>query len=76
MITETKDPAKVRAGRLGAEARFGVPRHVDLRDLPASQRRLVLAFVDLARAAKETAPTIEAAGAVETGGTGDACRQG
>jgi hypothetical protein len=47
-----KNPDKVRAGRIGAEVRWHAPRTVDIADLTGEQRRLVLALVAAARAAK------------------------
>lgn len=45
-----KDPRKVRAGSLGARARWrGDRRVVRIDDLSPEQRRLVLALVDAAR---------------------------
>ena len=48
----TKDPDKVRAGRIGADIRWRQPRTVSLDDLTGEQRRLVLALVDAAKAVK------------------------
>ena len=49
--TAEKNPAKVRAGTIGAAARWGPERRqVDIRDLSPEQRRLVLALVEAARA--------------------------
>lgn len=52
----------VEAGRRGARARWGERRIIDIRDLDPDHRRLVSAFVDMARA---TAARKEAAGGVE-----------
>ncbi len=50
MTIETKNPVKVRAGRIGATKRWGTePRVVRLHDLSDAQRRLVRALVDAAR---------------------------
>ena len=50
MTIGIKDPAKVRAGHIGARTRWGdAPRVVRLDALTAPQRRLVLALVDAAR---------------------------
>ncbi len=53
-VLVSKNPIKVRAGRIGAEARWGPPgtRVVKIGDLTIEQRRLVLALVDAARAVK------------------------
>ncbi|MCI0583175.1 MAG: hypothetical protein L0227_09850 [Chloroflexi bacterium] len=50
-VSSSKDPVKVRAGELGARARWGgePPRVVRIDDLPPSLRRLVLALVSAAR---------------------------
>lgn len=59
--TLQKDPTKVRAGQIGARARWGEePRIVRLDALTAPQRRLVLALVDAAR--KEASPVSETSG--------------
>ncbi len=47
----TKDPDKVRAGRIGADVRWRQPRIVSLDDLTGEQRRLVLALIDAAKKA-------------------------
>lgn len=55
------------AGKRGAAKRWGPPRLLHVGDLSPDQRRLVLAFVEMARAAdlhKETTPTGENVGAV------------
>jgi len=44
-----KDPRKVKAGRKGAEARWGVPWSVRLDGLNEQQRRLVVALVGVLR---------------------------
>lgn len=51
MVSETKDPTKVRAGTIGARTRWAghEPRVIRLDDLTGPQRRLVLALVDAAR---------------------------
>ncbi len=53
VVLASKDPTKVRAGRIGAEARWGPPgtRTVKIGDLTVEQRRLVLALVDAAKKA-------------------------
>lgn len=58
-----KDPAKVRAGELGARKRWGDPRVLRLDELTSEQRRLVLALVDAAK----KAPAPVKADAVEDG---------
>lgn len=50
MVSATKDPTKVRAGSIGARARWGDPGVVRLDELTPPQRRLVLALVDAAKA--------------------------
>ena len=52
-VLASKDPTKVRAGRIGAEARWGPPgtRTVKLGDLTVDQRLLVMALVDAAKKA-------------------------
>ena len=68
MISATKDPTKVRAGKIGARTRWAehVPRVVRLDELTGPQRRLVLALVDAAR--KETATEDQSPVAVMSGG--------
>ncbi len=56
-----KDPAKQRAGRIGAATRWGAdphipPRVIVLDDLDAPARRLVMALVDAARREAERTP--------------------
>lgn len=52
-ISAEKDPAKVAAGQAGARARWGDERRiVRLDELPPEQRRLVVALIEAARAAK------------------------
>ncbi len=53
----TKDPDKVRAGRIGADVRWRQPRTVSLDDLTGEQRRLILALVDAAKKAPSAADT-------------------
>ena len=57
MVSETKNPVKSRAGRIGSRARWDAdaaarglpvgPRVLRLADLTPTQRRLVLALLDL-----------------------------
>ncbi len=47
-----KNPVLVEAGRRGAERRWGPRRVVRLDDLTVEQRRLIMALVDAAKAAK------------------------
>jgi hypothetical protein len=56
-VSHIKDPAKVRAGRLGAETRWGAAgtRVVRLGDLTNAQRRLALLLIDAVREAGEEA---------------------
>jgi hypothetical protein len=51
-VSVSKDPAKVRAGQMGARERWHAPKVVNLADLTGAQRRLVLALVDAARKEK------------------------
>lgn len=44
-----KNPRNVSAGKKGAEARWGPPRTIDLRDLPPEQRAFIAALIDVAR---------------------------
>jgi hypothetical protein len=53
LASATKDPTKVRAGKIGARARWGEPRVARLDDLTLPQRRLVLALIEAARAEQE-----------------------
>lgn len=56
-MSAPKDPAKVRAGQAAARARWGdTPRVVRIDQLTASQRRLVLALIEAARAEQERPP--------------------
>ena len=45
-----KDPRFVESGRDGARKRWGPPRVLRLDELPAAQRRIILAIVDVFRA--------------------------
>ena len=71
MVSATKDPAKVRAGLIGARARWGdqPARVVRLDDLTAPQRRLVLALVAAAR--EEAATEVQSPAAAELEGHGN-----
>ena len=52
-VSLRKNPAKVAAGQAGARARWGdLPKTVRLDELNADERRLVLALVNAAKAAK------------------------
>lgn len=54
LVSATKDPTKVRAGTIGARARWGAePVVVRLDDLTPPQRRLVLAMVAAVREESE-----------------------
>jgi hypothetical protein len=64
MRIAAKSATKVRAGKLGARARWGEPRVVRLDSLTSEQRRLVLALVDAAKK--------EAVAEVQTPATADA----
>ncbi|HEY8869648.1 MAG TPA: hypothetical protein VIM30_09670 [Candidatus Limnocylindrales bacterium] len=65
MVSATKDPIKVRAGKIGADTRWGPePRVIRLDELTPPQRRLVVALVDAAR--KEAAPVSETSGTAES----------
>jgi len=61
-VSRIKDPAKVRAGELGATSRWGPPgtRTVKIGDLTVEQRQLVLALVAAAKsiAPNEKAPAV------------------
>ena len=51
MVSATaKDPRFVESGRDGARKRWGPPRVLRLDELPAAQRRIILAIVDVFRA--------------------------
>jgi len=51
LVSATKDPIKVRAGKIGADVRWGPePRTVRIDDLTPPQRRLVTALIDAVRA--------------------------
>jgi len=64
-VLASKDPTKARAGRMGAEARWGPvgTRVVKIGDLSVEQRRLVLALVNAAKEApapaKASAPEVD-----------------
>lgn len=51
VVSDSKNPKKVRAGRIAARARWGEPRVVRLDSLTPEQRRLVLALIDAAKEA-------------------------
>lgn len=54
-VLDSKNPVKVRAGKLGADVRWGPePRAIRLDDLTDAQRRLVIALVAAARSERET----------------------
>jgi hypothetical protein len=61
----TKDPVKVRAGTIGARARWDGhdSKIVRLGDLTSEQRRLVLALISAARENAKAAPASETPGA-------------
>lgn len=61
MITETKNPMKVRAGQIGALTRWGPPRVVRLDSLTRDQRVLVLALIDHVKSNEKTVAVIESA---------------
>ena len=50
MNTITPDPKKAKAGRAGMRARWGPPRHIDIRDCTPEQRRLIAALVETVKA--------------------------
>lgn len=62
MSVNLKDPVKVRAGQIGANARWGPPRVVRLDELTPDQRRVVVAMLE---AAKKAAPADASAGAAD-----------
>ena len=67
-----KDPAKVRAGRIGATVRWGdTPRVIRLDSLPPDQRRAIVAYLAVAQSVEKAAPDVET-GAATAGGTRDA----
>lgn len=69
-MSAIKDPAKVRAGEIGARKRWSghQPRIVRLDDLSPEQRRLVLALVNAARSKEKAITEVEP---VTAGGGGD-----
>lgn len=54
--TTPKDPAKARAGRIGAQTRWHEPRVIDLRDLHPSVAAVVRAIVRAADNAAQRDP--------------------
>jgi hypothetical protein len=62
-VSGTKNPVLVEAGRRGARRRWGEPRHVNLADVDADTRRLILAL--MAQATEKAAPTDENVGAAK-----------
>lgn len=58
-----KDPVRVRAGQIGARARWGPPRVVRLDALTHEQARLVLALIDATKSEAATDVTPVTAGA-------------
>jgi hypothetical protein len=68
LITEAKNLAKVRAGKIGARSRWGPPRVVRLHDLTPDQRRLVLALVEAARTSEKAAAACETPATANVGG--------
>lgn len=52
MVSTDKDPAKVRAGQIGARRRWGEQRVIHLDQLSPEQARLVRALVAAAKAAR------------------------
>jgi hypothetical protein len=62
VVSETKDPVKVRAGTIGARARWAdhQPDRVKLSDLSSEQRRLVLALIAAARSESDNAKAASA----------------
>jgi hypothetical protein len=61
LVSTTKDPAKVAAGKAGMRARWGPPRVVRLDSLTSEQRRLVVALVEAAKSAPPQEPPTQAA---------------
>jgi hypothetical protein len=55
-VPDSKDPAKVKAGALGARARWGPLRIIRLDELTTEQRRLVLALVSAGKPRSEDHP--------------------
>jgi len=60
-VSDSKDPVKVRAGRIGATKRWGDREVVRLDELSGPQRRLVEALVRAARAEERRDTSPEAA---------------
>ena len=56
MVSQTKDPQKVRAGQLSAAKRWGTQAAVRIDDLHPAVRAAVLALLRADQAAKETVP--------------------
>ena len=52
-VSISRDPSKVRAGRIGARSRWGTPRRVHIGDLPPARRAVVLALIEAERRAQE-----------------------
>jgi hypothetical protein len=70
LIQTIKDPAKVRAGHVGARQRWGEPRILRLDELTPTQRRVILALIGAMNA--EPAEISRPAGPETIEGTSDA----
>ena len=55
MIQTTKDPRKVRAGKIGSRNRWGPPRTARLDELDPVTRRIVTLILEADRRAREEA---------------------
>lgn len=64
-VSDSKDPKKQRAGRVGARRRWGDPGVVQLDQLTPPQRRLVLALVQAAKSEAAAAIEVPAAATSE-----------
>lgn len=49
MLSDVKNPAKVRAGKAAMRKRWGPPRVIRLDDLDPSQRAFIVELVEVAR---------------------------
>jgi hypothetical protein len=71
LVSTTKDPRKVAAGKAGMRARWGPdPRIVRLDTLPAAHRAAILAYLAVARANEQADPGVET-GSAEAEGHGN-----
>jgi hypothetical protein len=56
VVSDAKNPVKVRAGKIGAASRWGPRRIVRLDELDADTARLIRALVDAAEDEKRRQP--------------------